>query len=291
MHAKNEYLDGNKLYVREIGRCSVFYKCGDGYRVWCRIFQRGERCYDYTRGDGFLLNVRKKLWLSKGARYVMASAIDGYDRLVGQAKDPAGGFTEVPFDAVKVTLRYRKTGGLFDCLYSTFPIQSVEPPREQYYAGLTLQEMLREFPRRSDISPRVDTDVYVWPDCDTLPTHPLYRAAVETGDDALRKELEIRYGDPSPEILAQLNRTDGIRRLPRLSEEFDRDHVVAINTIDFGILEASGYRLWHRPYFAMRGYTHKAYMLNPHTKNGVDAAPSGAEPIPFFEYLKLFPED
>ena len=38
----------------------------------------------------------------------------------------------------------------------------------------------------------------------------------------------------------------------------------------------------------MKGSTHEAYSLNPHTRSGVDAAPVDAETISFEEYLELF---
>ena len=76
--------------------------------------------------------------------------------------------------------------------------------------------------------------------------------------------------------------------LPALPESHDKRYYVRTDTIDFDALHRSGYQLLHRPYFAMKGSTHAAYSLNPHTKYGVDTAPDEAEIISFDEYLELF---
>ncbi len=52
--------------------------------------------------------------------------------------------------------------------------------------------------------------------------------------------------------------------------------------------ERSGYRILHKPYFAMPGHTHIAWTLNPYTKVGTDAAPVKEGKIKFEEYLGLF---
>ena len=61
-----------------------------------------------------------------------------------------------------------------------------------------------------------------------------------------------------------------LRVLPSLPKEYDRNYVV--NSANIAMLERSGYTIYHRPYFAMRGSTHEKWTLNPHTKCGVDAA-------------------
>lgn len=81
--------------------------------------------------------------------------------------------------------------------------------------------------------------------------------------------------------------------LPILSERYDIDYVVDAKTIteeDHIMLERE-YRILHRPYFAMKGYTHSKYKLNPHTKTGVDAVPVETEAITFTEYMKLYQEE
>ena len=68
-------------------------------------------------------------------------------------------------------------------------------------------------------------------------------------------------------------------------------YVVDAGTIQSAILEQSGYRIIHRPFFSMWNATHSKWELNPYTKTGVDAAPKDAETISFQEYLELFKDD
>ena len=81
------------------------------------------------------------------------------------------------------------------------------------------------------------------------------------------------------------------KTLPQLPDEFDKEYVVDVDTMtdrSFSLLRRSGYVILHRPYFAMCGSTHKKYTLNPHTKQGVDAAEAGRAAISFCEFLELF---
>ena len=76
--------------------------------------------------------------------------------------------------------------------------------------------------------------------------------------------------------------------LPQLPAEYDRNYIVDSGTIKLSVLRRSGYRILHRPYFAMKDSTHDKWQLNPHQKTGVDAANTDAPAMNFKEYLKLF---
>lgn len=81
------------------------------------------------------------------------------------------------------------------------------------------------------------------------------------------------------------------RILPQLPDEFNKEYVVDVDTMtdrSFSLLRRSGYVILHRPYFAMCGSTHKKYTLNPHTKQGVNAAKVDSASISFCEFLELF---
>ncbi len=79
--------------------------------------------------------------------------------------------------------------------------------------------------------------------------------------------------------------------LSALSDAYDREYYVDAASVDYPLLERSGYRLLHRPNICMYGSTRKMYTLNPHTKCGVDAAKIGNTAISFQDYLKLFEEE
>ncbi|MBE6738666.1 MAG: hypothetical protein E7566_08500 [Ruminococcaceae bacterium] len=77
-------------------------------------------------------------------------------------------------------------------------------------------------------------------------------------------------------------------KLPKLSEKFNRNYYVKADTVNIRLLSNSGYAMLHRPYFAMKGSTHSAITLNPHTKVCIDAAPMSEQAICFQDFLKLF---
>ena len=76
--------------------------------------------------------------------------------------------------------------------------------------------------------------------------------------------------------------------LPALSKNFNQNYYVKSATADVRLLNQSGYAMLHRPYFAMKGSTHSAITISPHTKVCIDAAPILEEKIDFKEFLKLF---
>ncbi len=79
--------------------------------------------------------------------------------------------------------------------------------------------------------------------------------------------------------------------LPVLGRKKSINYSIVRKTIDFQLLEDSGYRILHRPYFAMIGSTKSCYTINPHTKTEVDAARQEMEPMTFDDYLKLFNQE
>ena len=84
---------------------------------------------------------------------------------------------------------------------------------------------------------------------------------------------------------------EGKQLLPALPQAYDRKYFVQTADMDLTLLFDSGYTFFHRPYFAMYACTRAAYTLNPHAKQGVDAAPKAAQAIPFREFLQLFEND
>ena len=83
---------------------------------------------------------------------------------------------------------------------------------------------------------------------------------------------------------------DGLHHLIKEIADNSIDEAIAgyANRIDITILNQSGYRVVHRPYFAMKGSTHDKWELNPYTKTGVDAAMKDDDGISFSELLAIF---
>ena len=53
-------------------------------------------------------------------------------------------------------------------------------------------------------------------------------------------------------------------------------------------LEDEGYRIWHKPYFAMPGYTHSKWTVKPDKKEALDAAKNNLKAITAEEFIKTF---
>ena len=53
-------------------------------------------------------------------------------------------------------------------------------------------------------------------------------------------------------------------------------------------LEDEGYRIWHKPYFAMPGYTHSKWTVKPDKKEALDAAKNDLKAITAEEFIKTF---
>ena len=76
--------------------------------------------------------------------------------------------------------------------------------------------------------------------------------------------------------------------LPNLSEKYNKKYYVITKTINIKILNNSGYNISHKPYFAMKDFTHDVVTINPYKKECVDAAPYNEAAITFKEFLKIF---
>ena len=125
---------------------------------------------------------------------------------------------------------------------------------------------------------------------ETISENPIFNAALEQDDKLLALILKLHYGIADDDECSFLSDLFGYRILPALSEEYNKEYVIE-GDIDRDLLQHSGYRMLHRPYFALMGCargTDRRKTLNPHTKQGVDAGSVSLEAISFQEYLKLF---
>ena len=295
MKNPNEYRIGDKLYVEKIKSCSCTEKRGDVYFLWCRIHQRGNNYYLYEPGTGRLrtaLSGDKYLYLSETAQQTVDDTVRQLDEEISE--EVLNYYVKVDIYEGKVTLWYRRLSRTRFAAVLTYP-DDEGVLCKQYFPVTSLESLIREL---SYIRATPWRKLFPEGTCPIEELHngtpegvernPLYLSAGAVGDILMQKQLKIVYRVASPEDCAWLTEKDGKPVLPPLPEDYDRKYYVRTDSIDFDILRRSGYQLWHRPYFAMKGSTHKAYSLNPHTKYGVDAAPDEAETISFEEYLELF---
>ena len=96
--------------------------------------------------------------------------------------------------------------------------------------------------------------------------------------------IELKSRPARNEVLDMVR----ITVLPALSCDHNKYYAVLKDDISLPLLKRSGYTLNHKPNLTMIGYTRKTWLLNPHTKAALDAAPENDRPVTFKEYLNLF---
>ena len=118
--------------------------------------------------------------------------------------------------------------------------------------------------------------------------NPIYISALKIGDRLMQKQVKQKYNIMSARDENLILKALGIKILPELPEDFNKNYTVDADTIPLPLLRRSGYTVLHRPYFAMQNSTHGKWQLNSHLKSGVDAAPIDAPSVSFSEFAELF---
>ena len=295
MKNPNEYRIGDRLYVEKIKSCSCTEKRGDVYFLWCKIHQRGNNYYLYEPGTDCLRTDwtgKKRLYLSEAAQQTVDQTVRQFDEET--SKEVLNYYVKVEIYEGKVTIWYRRLSRSRFAAVLTYPDDEGFLCKE-YFPATGLESLIRElsygfsapwrklFPEGACPIEELRSGTP-----EGVERNPLYISAGASGDVLMQKQLKIVYRVASPEDCAWLAEKSGKPVLPALPEAYDRKYYVRTDSIDFDLLHRSGYQLLHRPYFAMKGSTHEAYSLNPHTKYGVDAAPENTEFMDFKAYLELF---
>ena len=290
---KNEYFEDGKLYIEKIKKCECHEKENDGYVIVCHIHQRGKRRYTYTKGAEFIEkddNSGKKLWLSQKAMQTVKEAVSGFDETVEQAK--TGDFERIEIKEMDYVIYIEKpiagSGRVVKELNDIGHFRITQISTGGIFGAMSNPPI---FSHRycNNNSKRMDA-ILIHPNEETIKENPFYLAALKSGDELLILKIKLFYNVATVEDCRRLTELTGTRVLSKLPEKYDRDYAVTKDSVSYELLSNSGYRIMHRPYFAMMNHTHKNFVLNPHTKTGVDAAPAGEEPITFDEFLKLFEE-
>ena len=293
---KNEYIEDGKHFVEQIRKCTVWKKRGDIFLLECGIIQRGKRIYTYDNPGYLKYDVKKydakKRWLSEQAKKTVREAIDEFEHTVKDIKE--GDYIIIPVKELAMTVYFKRKdeGGFHFMLEYSDEYSDKEDDHQlvtQVFDVRSVEDMIREILFCLDTTEKNDLEsVLRNPSRETIHQNPVYQAAVRTGDELLQHQIKQYYRIADDKECAWLSDYFGVRILPSLSEEFDRDFVVDKDSIDGVLLANSGYWITHRPYFAMKGFTHTKYTLNPHTKIGRDAARCDETAISFQEYLELF---
>jgi len=281
----NEYIEDGKHYIETIKRCSCTEWC-NGYYLHCKIRQRGERRYYLSEDCNFICKghreapEKNRLYLSDAAKATVREAIEEFKEKTNMEtyvyfqidSDSFGGYRRHETDSLKYDL------------YLVIR-QGNKAEHRRYYEKISVAELFFyiylncRFPEENKYEKYYPLD------------QELYKIAVQNDDELLQKQLRLFFKQESKDDAEWLSEKYGTRVLPRLPEEYDKTFIVDKNTIDIPILDCSEYVILHRPYFAMEGYTHKAWGLNPCQKTGSDSVKQGEPSISFEEFLSMFEAD
>lgn len=289
----NEYnLDG-KRYIEKIKKCTCKELANGRYLLECSIHQRGCHEYEYEPGSDRLYkknNKDKVLYLGDDAALKVKHAIEKWESRVRKAGEWKS--VSMPGGDSGILIRYHRIrGDEFEYLleYSREGRRSVKIYENPWNSLHFLLRDIAEVPGKGTPGSKYkSSDLLAQSTKETIEENPVYIAAKKQGDELFMKILKLHYGISTKEQNHFLAKLFGLRILPNLTEEFDRNYVVDADTVDANLLHRSGYRMLHRPYFAMMNSTHSKITLNPHTKEGVDAAKDDEPSISFAEFLKLF---
>ena len=284
----NEFILDGKRYVEKIRKCVCIEIEDSVYILKCGIHQRGEHFYRYTKGSGIIskrYNDKKALHLSDEALNTVMTAIAEHDKCIAEMKKSKP--VTVENEGRAVAIRYFRVGDGSIAFFLEYDIN--EKHGEKIYYSLSSLHYLLFYV--ADLIYRGIYDGIVSSTKKTIADNPVYKAAIDQGDELFAKILKLHFGIADDSECSFLSEYFGIRILPSLPEEYNKDYYIDADTIDWALLYQSGYSFQHRPYFAMKGSTHEKITVNPHFKRGTDAAKISAESISFQKFLELFDEN
>ena len=275
------YRDG-KAFIKRIKSCDVRCKSEDAdgisYLLYCKISECGSDRFLYVAGSGFIRSCNKVLWLENAALETVNGAIEKYESERADIRNRRFTFHSATWEEYRITVYYEYSAPNEMQFNVYVEAKGVEFKIVKYVCAETIFAMIKE----------LSGDENAIPKRDDIENNPLYRSALKYGDKRLIAELNFIYGAPSKEDLRILESVDGIKRLPELSEEYDRCFVLDYDEKTILTFKTSKYDFMHTPGFAMKGLTRSKLLINPHKKYVVDAAKINAPTTTFDELLKLF---
>ncbi len=289
MKNHNEYYFDDKLYIKSIKRCSCNKQLGDYFELECKIHQRGEHEYYYAEDTGYISRHigGKKLWLESEALQDIWAAVECFCRDVSALRDAADGSIDIKNP--DFTFYYKRAPlHRYNTLCAGIQNGSMHL---QYNKNTSIDEMiwgLRSWYYDYNDIPREAINAIINSSRNDIKQNPIYNCAVQNNDELLKHQLLVHYSIADKKECSWLAKFTGNKILPPLPEEYNRYYIVDTDTVDTTLLHRSGYTILHRPYFSMHNSTHKKWMLNPHTKEGVDAAADDAGSMAFSDFLELF---
>ena len=275
------YRDG-KAFIKRIKSCEVRSKSENpdelSYLLYCKIPECGSDRFSFVAGSRFIRSYNKILWVEDEALETINGVIGEYERERQSIRDRRETFNCARWEEYGISVYYEYCASDEMRFNVYVEANGVEFKIVRCVSEETVFAMIKEFsgdenaiPKRGDVK-----------------NNPLYRSALKYGDKRLIAELNFVYGVPSREDLSILESVDGIKRLPELSEAYDRYFALDCDEKTILTLKTSKYDFIHTPGFAMRGLTRSKLLVNPHKKYAVDAAKINVSTMTFDEFLKLF---
>ena len=298
---KNEYIEDGKRYIEQIKSCDCIYKVDTTYFLDCKIHQRGLRTYRYTAGTEYIekdLNPNKKLYLDFEAKQTIEKTTAAFEGDIKEALN-SGAYTSVWVEGLDGFVYYKRVMGPFSRRYFNAVIRFQDDNGKNINVCLkncSLSDMLNAihrygscFGKKSKVAEKA-LEYIIPPRSTSVVFNPIYESAEKENDVLTQCELKLLYRIADEAECRYIAEKENIRILPSLPDKYDKDYIVSTDGFYNLLLKDSGYRILHRPHFAMKGSTRDKRILNPHTKTGVDAAPEDAQAISFEEFLALFDE-
>ena len=262
----------DKHYAKKVKNATCNKKVNGVYYLKCEIKMRGINDYKYKLGTNYLIKdtymqddfkSKNILYLEEAALNVILNAISIMDRYI-EIVDEKG------FKSKDNILYYeRKDNKNYSFIYKYVNDNNVSYYYKEEYI------FRNNFHDRKTREELMNDSLY-------------FQAAKSNNDEIFMLELLVRENLATNDECKRLSGLTGRTILPKADIKYNKTFVVNRDGIDVDVLNQSGYRVVHRPYFAMKGSTHDKWELNPYTKTGVDAAMKDDDGISFSELLAIF---
>ena len=290
-------------YINAIKRCKVDWVMGRLVSLECDIKMLGRHTYIYDDFNRLLYKDDRKYYLEKPAYKTLVESAGVYMAKVYELKDRRDK------ESISVTSgQYTECYTLLREKLERFTIlKESDYFNERKYElkeSLSLEDVVKFVSWRAGVNVSSDAarDIDVYrinklldiPSANDISDNIIYRMAEENDDELLMCQLRVLYRIDSDDDCKWLSERLRKRVLPHLSGEEGIKYYIKKDSLsdkEIKLLNRSGYRILHKPYFALGGFTKSMWTLDPSKKEGLDAAPVGSNGITFAEYLSLFDKE
>lgn len=246
-----EKREGNYLL-----ECSQIYN--NKYSIKCIYNKKMLDYYIYEKDKDYLERYSKKFYLTKEGKIDVLKCISDFDSFIEYVKD-----TYILVKYHNLTIYYKKI--------------------KSYYDLLIIKPNSIERTKTIDFHEWIDRTYY-------LDNNPLYLSAKKTNDLELElriKDMYLYISKSEEDELTKITNNRFIRR-KNDSNNYYIDRSEIIDKTNYKILINSGFKFYHKPCLAMKGFTYQNYTINIKTKCIIDASKIDAKIISFNKFINLF---